>query len=367
MANAYTAEELSKMLVANWLTSKPTNAALDNVSLLTEIFKNGRDYHEDFSNGIVVNNILVDDDAPATDREGNGMNTGTNTLNAARVDFKHYAKKMPIKKSDLDIAVSDHKRADPINAAMVACMSSILNSINKDLYGDGSGSSGFALDGLALAVSSTPGAGAYAGIDPTINEQWQNAAYDASTDATLPNNTNALSELNILKVLDYIMTQQMHNGLSTSHIVVSSYYYSLISMALKKDIRYSNRGGELKGGATSLIYDGAVIVNAGGLQRSKKLAGSSTGIGDKEMYFLTMNDIHLAYNNPYKDKDKAWAKKYGIDTKDINAIVYPNIDPMSGSIFFKDDNAHGFYIEMMADLNLVLSARDLHAKLIESI
>ncbi len=367
MANAYTAEELSKMLVANWLTSKPTNAALDNVSLLTEIFKNGRDYHEDFSNGIIVNNILNDGAASATDREGNGMETGTNTLNGARVDFKHYARKIAIKKSDLDIAVSDHKRADPINAAMVSCMSSILNGINVDLYGDGSGSSGFAIDGFALAVSSTPGVGAYAGIDPAINEQWQNGFYDASTDATLPNNTAALTEDNILKVIDYIMTRQMHNGMSISHIVVSSYYYTLISMALKKDIRYSNKGGALKGGATSLIYDGAIIVNAGGLQRSSKLAGASLGIGDKEMYFLTMNDIHLAYNNPYKDKDKAWAKKYGIETKDINAIVYPNIDPMSGSIFFKDDSSHGFYIEMMADLNIVLSARDLHAKLIESV
>lgn len=359
---ATTLEEINAIAGATWLTEHSVRASLNNIPLLYLMYQEGCFKETDFSSGIKVPAIFARKQVKATDGSGTDMTVHNDQANfAPTVAWKTLSVKVIITKDILDLSKSTAEVVSGVLGQLTASQSAILNSFDGMAWGDGTGDNGRAIDGFGLAISKTPAAGTYAGIDPSVVPQWRNASYNAlDANSGLPNAGQPITKDNILSVISYVRNKQTLNGKTVSHIFVGDYYYNMIDQAMIQNQRIIANGEVGKLGFNTLMYGNTMIVNCGGLKRDSDL-GAYAGIGEKEMYFVTLDDVFCAYNNPFKYSNDA--KALGIETKDINAIVYPEMH--DGKIIHKAENNLDYYVMLVFKGNMLLGDRKRHAVVYE--
>lgn len=356
--------EIGALATSLWLTEKSVNASIDNLPLLMRLYAKGRIKRVDFAYSIKYPTILAAKQVKATDSSGTGMtNHNEQATYAAEVFYKTIPVVRLISKDLIDLSKSKEAAVSDVLGVMTASQTAILNSINDMMYGDGTAFGGNAIDGLALAISKTPNAGVYAGIDPAIVTQWQNFAANQLDPASgVPNAGTALTVDTILSAIAYVLAKLDENGRKPDLISMSTDYYNMVENALIKNQRY-NDTTSVDAGFRSLKFQGIEIINAGGLKRSDTISGAVGGIPDKTMYFLSINVAYLAYHNPYYAN--AEAKALGIETKDINAIVYPEM--ANGMLLNTDKTTLDYYVKMVFKGNFVLADRKVQGVLYEEV
>lgn len=359
-------KEVEAMATSTWLSSDIVNASLDNVPLLHELKEQGNFMRVDFGDDIKVSVNLSRDNVSATDPSGSGMNKQTDRVAfAPTVQFKTVPAKLILKKDAIDLEQSEEKKVSWVLNEMVASQSSIINSLNSMLYGDGTTDSGYSLDGLALAVAKEPSLTPYAGIDSTTVEAWRNISYNTlDSTSELPSAGEAMSEANILERIRVVINRLTSNGDTPTHIFVGDRWFDFIEKSLEEKQRIVSVDGQDPSagyaGFRSLYYKGVKVCNSGGLARSSE-GGIFRGMPENVMYILNLKKIYFAYHNPYINK----LSEIGLSENDINAVVYPEM--ASGSIIHKSEATLDYYVDMVFKGNLLVSDRGSQAVIYEEV
>lgn len=359
-----------------FIESMPLDVAISNNPLLFELYKAGRMKFMGLSDRIYSPHIAPSADVVATDSSGSGMIEDTGEVSfAANVGWKTLPAEFEVTADAVDLSKNtENQAAEYYFNKFQSVAASIVNSLELQLYGDGTQSSGYAIDGLAAAVSQTPDVGTYAGISAENNPHWRNVAVDATT---VPGTAGATTADNILARIRYTINKISLNGVSPTHIFLGADWYNMFEEALEKKERISttvvetdseSKGNTAKAGFRYMHYKGLKVVNAGGLKRSSH--GTYTGMPDSGLaYILDIDSIYLPYGVSHSDMS-ALKSHYNIEPSKVGSVeqlflLVAAVMDDKGTMLHKKDGSLNFFGQMKFKGNLIVCDRGKQGVLFE--
>jgi hypothetical protein len=284
-------------IIATTIQSRSGKLA-DNVTLnnavLDRLRKRGN--VRPFSGGnVILEEIMYND----TNTNNTNSYSGYETLNiapnspisAAQFPIAQYASAVTI--SGLEMLQNSSKEAiiDLLEGRVQVAEGQLLNRIQTDIYGDGTGNGGKNLTGLAAAVADSPASGTYGGINRATWSFWRNQAFSGVT-----NGGAAVSAANIQSYMTQLAIKLVRGQDKADLIVADNNYYSLYVNSLQAIQRVTSAEEGAAGFASLKFY-------GGGTSADVVLGG---GIGNQatanHMWFLNTNYI---YFRPHTDRNFA--------------------------------------------------------------
>ena len=284
-------------IIATTIQSRSGKLA-DNVTLnnavLDRLRKRGN--VRPFSGGnVILEEIMYND----TNTNNTNSYSGYETLNiapnspisAAQFPIAQYASAVTI--SGLEMLQNSSKEAiiDLLEGRVQIAEGQLLNRIQTDIYGDGTGNGGKNLTGLAAAVADSPSTGVYGGINRATWSFWRNQAFSGVT-----NGGAAVSAANIQSYMTQLAIKLVRGQDKADLIVADNNYYSLYVNSLQAIQRVTSADEGAAGFASLKFYGGgtsADVVLGGGI-------GSQATAN--HMWFLNTNYI---YFRPHTDRNFA--------------------------------------------------------------
>ena len=284
-------------IIATTIQSRSGKLA-DNVTLnnavLDRLRKRGN--VRPFSGGnVILEEIMYND----TNTNNTNSYSGYETLNiapnspisAAQFPIAQYASAVTI--SGLEMLQNSSKEAiiDLLEGRVQVAEGQLLNRIQADIYGDGTGNGGKNLTGLAAAVADSPSTGVYGGINRATWSFWRNQAFSGVT-----NGGAAVSAANIQSYMTQLAIKLVRGQDKADLIVADNNYYSLYVNSLQAIQRVTSVDEGAAGFASLKFYGGgtsADVVLGGGI-------GSQATAN--HMWFLNTNYI---YFRPHTDRNFA--------------------------------------------------------------
>ena len=284
-------------IIATTIQSRSGKLA-DNVTLnnavLDRLRKRGN--VRPFSGGnVILEEIMYND----TNTNNTNSYSGYETLNiapnspisAAQFPIAQYASAVTI--SGLEMLQNSSKEAiiDLLEGRVQVAEGQLLNRIQTDIYGDGTGNGGKNLTGLAAAVADSPSTGTYGGINRATWSFWRNQAFSGVT-----NGGAAVSAANIQSYMTQLAIKLVRGQDKADLIVADNNYYSLYVNSLQAIQRVTSADEGAAGFASLKFYGGgtsADVVLGGGI-------GSQATAN--HMWFLNTNYI---YFRPHTDRNFA--------------------------------------------------------------
>lgn len=284
-------------IIATTIQSRSGKLA-DNVTLnnavLDRLRKRGN--VRPFSGGnVILEEIMYND----TNTNNTNSYSGYETLNiapnspisAAQFPIAQYASAVTI--SGLEMLQNSSKEAiiDLLEGRVQVAEGQLLNRIQTDIYGDGTGNGGKNLTGLAAAVADSPSTGVYGGINRATWSFWRNQAFSGVT-----NGGAAVSAANIQSYMTQLAIKLVRGQDKADLIVADNNYYSLYVNSLQAIQRVTSADEGAAGFASLKFYGGgtsADVVLGGGI-------GSQATAN--HMWFLNTNYI---YFRPHTDRNFA--------------------------------------------------------------
>ncbi len=206
------------------------------------------------------------------------------------------------------------------NAVKTMC-----NKMSAAVYGDGTGSSGKEIGGLALLVADAPATGTVGGINraTTGNEFWRNKSTALS---------EALNTDNIHAALDKMYMSLCRGTDKPDLIVCGNDIYSIYEASLLPQQRYAdNKMAEA--GFTSIKFKGADLVCDG---------GQGGHCPDDKVYFLNTDYLYL---RPHKERDM---KVIGGERMAVNQDALYKIIGWAGNMTMSNAALQGVLINKTA-------------------
>jgi hypothetical protein len=156
---------------------------------------------------------------------------------------------------------------DVMESYIEAAESSLMDTMDEALHGDGTANGGKAINGLAVAVPITTNAGVYGGISRVDQAIWRTNTYNIhSYDTTIGTQWSATT---VRPFLNKIMTARSRGKRHADLLLASPEVYSAYDAATVAVQRIQKEGGLAKLGFSSLEYVGggktAEIVLDGGI------------------------------------------------------------------------------------------------------
>ena len=247
-----------------------------------------------FSGGnVILEEIMYNDTSTNNTNSYSGyevLNIAPNSpISAAQFAITQYASAVTI--SGLEMLQNSGKEQiiDLIEGRVRVAEAQLMNRIDADLYGDGTGNGGKNITGLAAAVPDSPTSGTYGGIDRATWSFWQSVAYGGVT-----NGGAAVSASNINQYMTNLAIQLVRGTNKSDLIVADNNYYSLFVQSMQAIQRVTS-STDAVGGFASLKFAG------GGMAADVVLGG---GVGShataNHMFFLNTNYINF---RPHKDRN----------------------------------------------------------------
>ena len=221
-----------------------------------------------FSGGnVILEEIMYTDSTTTNVNSYSGyevLNISPNSpISAAQFSISQYAGAVTI--SGLEMLQNNSKEQiiDLLEGRVKIAEAQLMNRIDTDLYGDGTGNSGKNLTGLALAVADSPSGTTYGGIARSSWTFWQNATYSGVT-----NGGAAVSQANIQQYMTQLAIKLIRGNNKTDLIVADNNYYSLYNSSLQAIQRVTDSEMAAAGFASLKFYGGgsaADVVLGGGI------------------------------------------------------------------------------------------------------
>ena len=211
----------------------------------------------------------------------------SNVMTSAKYDWRQVSVAVTI--SGLDqLKNAGKERMIPLLARRISnAEKTMINGLSGDLYSDGTADGGKQVDGLQLAVDTSPATGVYAGINPANNAYWRN--YAASTAPDLSDDT-------IKQIMMLAWVNTCRNMDKVDLIPCDNTYYRAYWKALQDQQRFTSaKMGRM--GFTNLKFDTADVVLDGGV------GGSCPA---NRMFFLNTDYLHW---RPHANADMVSPKK----------------------------------------------------------
>lgn len=200
----------------------------------------------------------------------------------------------------------------------------LVNKMAAAVYGDGTGSSGKEIGGLALLVADDPTSGTVGGIDrsATGNEFWRNQSESA-----------AVSKDNIKQLMSKIYFKCSRGSDKPDLIVCDDNLYSIYESTLMDLQRFSDPK-MAEAGFICTRFKGADVIYDG---------GQGGNCPDNHMYFLNTDYIYL---RTHKDRDM---KVIGGDRQSINQDALYCIIGWAGNLTMSNAALQGVLINTAKD------------------
>jgi hypothetical protein len=160
-------------------------------------------------------------------------------ISAAQYNIKQYASAVTI--TGLEELQNDgpQRIIDMLATRIEVAEASLMNLVSTDLYGDGTGNNGKAIDGLAAAISTTPQTGVYGGIDGAAQTWWRNKVQSGGTPTALT----------IQQQLTNLAIQQRRNADGPDLMLADNAFFSLYVQSLQAIQRVNDNDGSGMAGA----------------------------------------------------------------------------------------------------------------------
>ena len=282
-------------IIATTIQSRSGKLA-DNVTLnnavLDRLRKRGN--VRPFSGGnVILEEIMYNDSNTNNTNSYSGyetLNIAPNSpISAAQFSIAQYASAVTI--SGLEMLQNSSKEAiiDLLEGRVQVAEGQLMNRIQTDIYGNGTGNGGKNLTGLAAAVADSPATGTYGGINRATWSFWRNQAFSGVTDGGA-----AVSAANIQAYMTQLAIKLVRGNDKADLIVADNNYYSLYVNSLQAIQRVTSAEEGAAGFASLKFY-------GGGTSADVVLGG---GIGNQatanHMWFLNTNYL---YFRPHADRN----------------------------------------------------------------
>lgn len=282
-------------IIATTIQSRSGKLA-DNVTLnnavLDRLRKRGN--VRPFSGGNVILEEIMYNDANTNNTNSYSgyetLNISPNSpISAAQFSIAQYASAVTI--SGLEMLQNSSKEAiiDLLEGRVQVAEGQLLNRIQTDIYGNGTGNGGKNLTGLAAAVADSPATGVYGGINRATWDFWRNQSFSGVTDGGA-----AVSAANIQSYMTQLAIKLVRGNDKADLIVADNNYYSLYVNSLQAIQRVTSAEEGAAGFASLKFY-------GGGTSADVVLGG---GIGNQatanHMWFLNTNYIFF---RPHADRN----------------------------------------------------------------
>lgn len=186
-----------------------------------------------------------------------------NAVSAAQFDIKQYYSYVSM--SDLEVAQNsgEEQIIDLLEGKISVAEAELMNRIDADLYGDGTGNGGKALTGLGAMLPIVTNTGNYGGIDRANWAFWRNQSFRGVTDGGA-----AVSASNIQAYLTAIAIRCIRGQDSPDLILMDANYYNLYNQSLVSIQRVASDQSAGAGFVGLKFYGGGIaadVVMAGGV------------------------------------------------------------------------------------------------------
>ena len=251
------------------------------------------------------------------------------SISAAQFPLSQYAAAVTM--SGLEMLQNSGKQAiiDLLEGRMMIAEKQLMDRINQDLYGDGTGNNGKNLIGLAAAVSSTPATGVYGGIDSSAWSFWRNFAYSGLT-----NGGATVSPANIQQYMTAVAIQLVRNADRADLIVADNNFYQYYVNSLQAIQKVSNTDMAGAGFTAIKFYGGgceADVVLGGGILNGSVFTGEPAN----RMYFL--NTDYLSFR-PHADRNFV---PIGGERQAVNQDAVTKLIGWAGNLTCRGRQFHG--------------------------
>ena len=175
-----------------------------------------------------------------------------------------------------------------------SAISSMDDLLEASAFGDGTGSNGRALVGLAAALPVVTNTGIYGGIDRSTNAIWRTSSYDAnSAFPTIGTNVDATT---IRPMYEAIMLQRSKGRKGADILLASAEHFTAFSQSLVAHQRITSQGRVGRLGFPALEFAGAgftaEVVPAAGI-RSSMPANTTLGLDSSSLYLYQHPDRNM--------------------------------------------------------------------------
>jgi hypothetical protein len=282
-------------IVATTIQSRSGELAdnvLNNNPLLMRL--KGKGNVRPFSGGnVILEEIAYNDASTSNVNSYSGyevLNISPNSpISAAQFSIQQYAAAVTLSGLEMLQNAGKEQIIDLLEGRIDVAEKQLMNRINLDLYGDGTGNSGKNITGLAAAVPDSPITGTYGGIDRSVWSFWRSQKYSGTTDGGA-----AVNAANIQQYMTQLAIKLIRGSDKADLIVADNTFYGLYVNSLQAIQKVSDPETAGAGFASLKFYGGgtsADVVLGGGIGAQ---ATSS------HMWFLNTNYISF---RPHKDRN----------------------------------------------------------------
>jgi hypothetical protein len=247
-----------------------------------------------FSGGnVILEEIMYNDTTTSNVNSYSGYEvlnvTPNSPISSAQFSIAQYAAAVTI--SGLEMLQNSGKEQiiDLLEGRVKVAEAQLMNRIDTDLYGDGTGNNGKNLTGLALAIADSPSGTTYGGIARSTWTFWQNQVYSGVTNGGAP-----VSAANIQQYMTQLAVKLIRGNNKADLIVADNTYYGMYVNSLQAIQKVSDPEMAGAGFAALKFYGGgtaADVVLGGGI------GAHATA---NHMWFLNTDYLFL---RPHKDRN----------------------------------------------------------------
>lgn len=237
-------------------TKDPTDNLSTNNALIRRLKTKGNIKPVSGGNTI-FQEIFYDDPATASAGSYSGYDTLNTTpdspISAAQYLLKHYASPVTIAGTEILANSGKEQMADLLGTRVEIAEARLMNKIDLDLHGDGTGNGGKNIVGLSAMISTTPTTGTYGNIDRATWTFWRNI----STTSTIVNG-GAATAATIQNLINTVALQLVRGSDYADLIYMGQTAYALYLASLQAYQKVESQGNDMAGaGFTALKYYGA--------------------------------------------------------------------------------------------------------------
>jgi hypothetical protein len=265
---------------------------MDNNPLLQRLKSRGN--VRPFSGGnVILEELMYNDSSTNNTNSYSGyevLNIAPNSpISAAQFAITQYASAVTMSGLEMLQNAGKEQIIDLMEGRIRVAEAQLMNRIDTDMYGNGTGNGGKNITGLAAAVPDDPTTGTYGGIDRATWTFWQPKSYSGTTDGGA-----AVSASNIIQYMTTLALQLVRGNDKPDLFVADNNYYGLYVNALQAIQRVTSEQNAGSGFASLKFYGGGTTADV--------VLGGGIGSHATANHMWMLNTKYIFFR-PHKDRN----------------------------------------------------------------
>lgn len=246
------------------------NNVLDNHPVTKGFKDNGGIYYEDGGRTVVSEFYFAQNPTSAWVGESGQVSlSDVPVMDGAESNWSYMLASIIVSRAEelKNSGGSDTKILNLVSGKQTVMENSMMNDFHDGVLGDGTGSSGLEITGLAAQISKTPTVGTVSGIDRSSSDAafYRNYKFNTSSDWSL----GAVDATNVKKFLDKLINNTIRGANRGSFMVLGNTHFEALSDATNAITRVTPEGNSNSGeNRDVIVYRGLKCYFGGGINFS---------------------------------------------------------------------------------------------------